>query len=532
MLVQWSLYMTRQVFTIAILDMVKRNDTVNPNEEISNLNVTGYTCGHILVNSGHAEADFEFTIALDGMVNDTVNTAPPDKSADIPTPDIVKYNWSEKDVGSLQSAYFIGYLGTMIVGVNILLKYLGFFHGMLLIMILNIVATGLFPMLTTLFGFYGALAARLLLGCAHGPITSLIAASMYSWVLPTELTSMNALANIGGGLGLACSGVLAGLMIDAGYSWKTVYYVDTILMIIPFCVFFAFGDDAPEGSASPIFNSLRPFRFSNIITEKETELIVSSRLTKKSSVKRSVPWGKLVLDRDIWLFSTAWFLSTFAFFSAQFLQPRLFQYLIFVDLGVVTKVGTMVSFIGMFGVFGCSIIVDKLRERYESQAVRKGAYAFFSLVTILLYGPVATFPCQQWVSLFLVIFANFGMGLVLTCATKTIPNEMGGEFSGQVYAVTNTFSNMAGVVGPYILGYFLDLGPMHQITTWYPVFAIAAGSLIIGSATMYFGNYGVLSWAQEEEYVKIIDEKESIPNSVQTSETVISEPSLKNKEFS
>jgi len=47
--------------------------------------------------------------------------------------------------------------GTMIIGVNILLKYFGFFHGMLLIMILNIVATGL----TTLFGFYGAMTARL-----------------------------------------------------------------------------------------------------------------------------------------------------------------------------------------------------------------------------------------------------------------------------------------------------------------------------------------------------------------------------------
>ena len=82
--------------------------------------------------------------------------------------------------------------------------------------------------------------------------------------------------------------------------------------IIPFCVFFVFGDDAPEGSASPIFNSLRPYRFSNTITEKETELIVSSRLTKKSTVKRSVPWGKLVFDRDIWLFSISWFLATFA----------------------------------------------------------------------------------------------------------------------------------------------------------------------------------------------------------------------------
>ena len=38
----------RQRFLIYSRDMVKRNDTVNPNEEISNLNVTGYTCGHVL----------------------------------------------------------------------------------------------------------------------------------------------------------------------------------------------------------------------------------------------------------------------------------------------------------------------------------------------------------------------------------------------------------------------------------------------------------------------------------------------------
>ena len=41
---------------------------------------------------------------------------------------------------------------------------------------------------------------------------------MYTWVLPTELTAMNALAQIGGGLGMGCSFALAGLMIDAGYS--------------------------------------------------------------------------------------------------------------------------------------------------------------------------------------------------------------------------------------------------------------------------------------------------------------------------
>ena len=38
--------------------MVKRNDTVNPNEEISNLNVTGYTCGHVLGTDCFFQVDF------------------------------------------------------------------------------------------------------------------------------------------------------------------------------------------------------------------------------------------------------------------------------------------------------------------------------------------------------------------------------------------------------------------------------------------------------------------------------------------
>ena len=84
------------------------------------------------------------------------------------------------------------------------------------------------------------------------------------------------------------------------------------LKVIPFCVFFVFGDDAPEGSSWPIFNNIRPYRFSNIITEKETEQIVSSRLTKKSEITRSVPWSKLIFSKDIWLFSIAWFMATFA----------------------------------------------------------------------------------------------------------------------------------------------------------------------------------------------------------------------------
>ena len=44
--------------------MVKRNDTVNPNEEISNLNVTGYTCGHVLGTDCFFELIFPGYVSL------------------------------------------------------------------------------------------------------------------------------------------------------------------------------------------------------------------------------------------------------------------------------------------------------------------------------------------------------------------------------------------------------------------------------------------------------------------------------------
>ena len=123
---------------------------------------------------------------------------------------------------------------------------------------------------------------------------------------------MYALVNIGGGIGTAASAILAGKMIAAGYSWKTVYVVDGSLMVTVLIIYFIFGDDDPEGCSKLKINRLRPFRFSNLISEDERQLIIQSRLTQKSEEKRSVPWKKLIFSKDIWIFSIAWFFATFS----------------------------------------------------------------------------------------------------------------------------------------------------------------------------------------------------------------------------
>ena len=335
----------------------------------------------------------------------------------------------------------------MIVGANGLLNACGLFVGLLIILALNVLFTFAFPLLTSLFGFYGAMAARLLLGACQGPVTSIIAASMYFWVLPTDLTSMYALVNIGGGIGTAASAILAGKMIAAGYSWKTVYIVDGALMVTVLIIYFIFGDDDPEGCSKLKINRLRPFRFSNLISEDERQLIIESRLTQKSEEKRSVPWKKLILSKNIWIFSIAWFFATFSceflsyqcsrgvvifisVFAIQFLQPRFFQYLILIDLDTATDIGTLVSIFGMFIILGVSKFVDRLCERYETQLIRKGSYAFFTGLSIAIFLPVIYFPCEKYFAVVLTLLSNFSIGLILTAATKTIPNEIGGEFSG------------------------------------------------------------------------------------------------------
>ena len=56
----------------------------------------------------------------------------------------------------------------------------------------------------------------------------------------------------------------------------------------------------------------------------------------------------------------------------------------------------------------------------------------------------------------IVVETNCSVALIIATATKTIPNEIGGEFAGQIYAYSNSISNISGVVCPSILGYLLD----------------------------------------------------------------------------
>ena len=62
-------------------------------------------------------------------------------------------------------------------------------------------------------------------GATQGPMTSLIAYSWYFWVLPSELTIVNAGANIGGAFGAVTIAIVAQQMFAHSLGWVDMFYV-------------------------------------------------------------------------------------------------------------------------------------------------------------------------------------------------------------------------------------------------------------------------------------------------------------------
>ena len=53
--------------------------------------------------------------------------------------------------------------------------------------------------MTIQFGFQGAIISRIILGAVHAPVTSVIAASLFNWIPPDELTLATTISTMGKG---------------------------------------------------------------------------------------------------------------------------------------------------------------------------------------------------------------------------------------------------------------------------------------------------------------------------------------------
>ena len=128
--------------------MVQRNDT-------------------IVTNSLHDISDQNFTCPVRNQATSHISTEQA-TTQNFGNSNSTKFDWSETEIGNVQGIYYLGYVSSMMVGTNFLIQGVGFFTGMLILLVGSTAACLLFPLITELLGLPGALVMRFLLGISHG----------------------------------------------------------------------------------------------------------------------------------------------------------------------------------------------------------------------------------------------------------------------------------------------------------------------------------------------------------------------------
>lgn len=77
--------------------------------------------------------------------------------------DNLKFDWDEGKIGLLTAAYYFGYVPSIMPG-TIIGEKIGFFNYVGTVLFATSILTLSFPVITTTFGFWGAMISRILMG--------------------------------------------------------------------------------------------------------------------------------------------------------------------------------------------------------------------------------------------------------------------------------------------------------------------------------------------------------------------------------
>lgn len=398
------------------------------------------------------------------------------KSVEKSPEESIKFNWSEKTVGLINSAFYIGYV-PMIVPMTIVGQKIGFYNFINFAIFGNILTTGFFPTITIRFGATGAIVMRILCGIIQSACTSILSGSLFYWSLRKELTVFNGFIQLGGGLGLIISGIFGGAVLQTGAGWETIFHYSALSYIPIFIIFLIKASDKPEDTSHAL-NFIRPFRFSNKINKEELFKLVNDR--ESQNEQPFAPWKKIILNRNVWLYCLAWFCACFNLSVFTIFPQRYYQLFLGTSIGKITKVFGIQATITMILMMLMSLLTDTLRKRLPTPAVRKLFFAISSTLTVFFGIGINFYPCWENFVYASVMICCILCSAILTCACKPISNEMGGKYAAQIYAFSNSVSQVAGIIAPILIGRMLSKGPIDQFETWINPGLSVIGVTILG----------------------------------------------------
>jgi MFS family permease len=298
----------------------------------------------------------------------------------------------------------------------------------------------------------GSLAiTRFLFGMGEAAAFPAGSRSLVSWLPVRRRAFGQGFQHCGARLGAALAPILVTLII-ANWGWRPVFYMFGAFGILWSIVWYSYYRNRPDEHSG--------------VSPAELDLIERDH-SAKPRLRPPVPWKSILRRRDIWYLSAAYFCYGWvlwlylAWFPTYLREERHFTALNASLASLPLLAATVTNVAG-------GVISDALVSRWRN--LRRGRLAVsvtgFLIAALALLPGVLTGSAVGAIACLTVALA----GLELTVAVSwALSIDLGGEFSGSVSSVMNTWGNIGGAISAVMVGYLATL------LGWTSPFILASG---------------------------------------------------------
>lgn len=310
------------------------------------------------------------------------------------------------------------------------------------------------------FNLLSLVLARFFFGIGEAAAFPAASRAILPWLPPRQRAFGQGFQHSGSRLGAAVTPAIVVVLI-ARYGWNYVFFIFGAIGLVLSAVWVAYFRNYPE-------------QHSGVNREELTMLQAAGCTSGKAARKLAVPWRHILHSRDIWFLSSLYFCYGWVLWLyLTWLPTYLVEGRNFAQLKMGLAASAPLLAATVTNVVGGSLS-DRLAHVWSD--LRRGRIVVsvcgFGLAGVALV-PVALVS-EQWAALTCLTVALAGLELTVA-VSWAMALDIGGDYSGSVSAVMNTFGNLGGALSSVCIGY------ISTLFGWTWVFGAASAMCILAA---------------------------------------------------
>ncbi|OBR92863.1 MULTISPECIES: MFS transporter [Clostridium] len=376
-------------------------------------------------------------------------------------PSIMKeYGWTSTQFGYASTAFFIGYMISMIPSGAIADKY-----GATKVLIISLLLSGIFTFFTPIIGISIGLMilVRVFEGIAQGCIVPGAMSNLGRWIPKKESGIACGLVQAGCPLGSAITIYLAAALLPI-IGWKKLFFVYALFFPI-WCIIWAL-----IGKSDPSeHKKVNKAELAYIHQKEKVQAVVMNTDITKSDVLRTPA---------VWFMCLSYACATYMYFFCTTWLPNYF----IIGRGMKISAGAVPYIVGFFTYFIGGFVADAASNKFGDKIGRKlvQVVGMIGAAVLIFLGASATNPT--------IVIAAVSLSYGFLCLTMSgyfsVAPSICPTLAGVYAGLAGVLGSIAGILAPTITGIVVDAGlkaGANNATAYGYALWICAGICALGS---------------------------------------------------